>query len=98
MVTGGLMLAGDAARQVDPLTGGGIINGMQAARIAAQVAVEAIAAGDTSAGSLSRYEERYHQMVGRKMARNHRLRGRFPPEKRADERFVRAFVIAAAGG
>jgi digeranylgeranylglycerophospholipid reductase len=98
MVSGGLMLVGDAARQVDPLTGGGIINGMQAARIAARVATEAIAAGDTSASFLSRYEERYHQTVGRKMARNHRLRGRFPPEKRADQRFVHAFVIAAAGG
>jgi digeranylgeranylglycerophospholipid reductase len=98
LVVGGLMLVGDAARQVDPLTGGGIINGMQAARVAAQVATEAIAAGDTSASSLGRYEKRYHQTVGRKMARNHRLRGRFPPEKRTDERFVRAFVIAAAGG
>jgi digeranylgeranylglycerophospholipid reductase len=96
-VTGGLMSVGDAARQVDPLTGGGIVNGMQAAGIAAQVAAEAIAAGDTSPAFLSRYEERYHQAVGRKMARNHRLRGRFPLQKRADERFVRAFVIAAGG-
>jgi hypothetical protein len=35
--------------------------------------------------------------VGRKMARNHRLREKFPPQGRADERFVRAFVIAAGG-
>ncbi len=94
MVTDGLMLVGDAARQVDPLTGGGIINAMTAGQLAAQVAVDAIAAGDTSAGFLSRYEERWNQSLGRKMQRNYRLRERFPPAQRMDERFVKAFVLA----
>jgi digeranylgeranylglycerophospholipid reductase len=94
MVTDGLMLVGDAARQVDPLTGGGIINAMTAGRLAAQVAVESIAAGDTSASALGRYEEQWHQSVGRKMQRNYRLREKFPPAQRADERFVRAFALA----
>lgn len=97
MVTDGLMLVGDAARQVDPLTGGGIVNAMLAGQLAAQVAVEAIAAGDTSAGFLGRYEEGWRRSVGRKMERNYRLRQRFPPAQRADERFVRAFALAAGG-
>ena len=97
MVTDGLMLVGDAARQVDPLTGGGIVNAMTAGRMAAEVAAAALAAGDTSAGFLGRYEERWNRGVGRKMRRNYRLREKFPPGERTDERFVRAFALAVGG-
>jgi digeranylgeranylglycerophospholipid reductase len=97
LVTDGLMLIGDAARQVDPLTGGGIINAMVAGRMAAEVAVAAIAAGDMSARFLRQYEERWSATLGRKMERNYRLRGKFPPQRRTEERFVRAFALAAAG-
>jgi digeranylgeranylglycerophospholipid reductase len=97
MVADGLMLVGDAARQVDPLIGGGIVNAMAAGDLAARVAVEAIAAGDTSASFFSRYEDAWHRSVGRKMRRNYRLRERFPPTQRTDERFVRAFAMAVAG-
>jgi len=93
----GLVLVGDAARQVDPLTGGGIINAMTAGQIAAQVVARAIAGGDTSAGFLHQYEEEWQRTVGRKLERNYRLRQRFPPEQRASQRFVRAFALAAAG-
>ena len=98
LVADGLMLVGDAARQVDPLTGGGIVNAMAAGELAAQVAVEAIERGDASAGSLRRYEETWQGSIGRRMARNYRLRERFPPEQRGDERFVRAFALAVGGG
>jgi digeranylgeranylglycerophospholipid reductase len=94
LVADGLMLAGDAARQVDPLTGGGIINAMAAGQLAAEVAVAAIAAGDTSAASLARYQEMWQGSVGRKMERNYRLREKFLPAQRADERFMRAFALA----
>jgi digeranylgeranylglycerophospholipid reductase len=96
-VANGLILVGDAARQVDPLTGGGITNAMAAGQLAGQVAAEAIAAGDTSQSFLGRYEERWQASVGRKMARNYRLRQRFPPRERADERFVQAFALAVGG-
>lgn len=95
MVTDGLMLVGDAARQVDPLTGGGIINAMTAGKLAAQAAIEAVAAGDTSARFLNRYEEQWQRSVGHKLQRNYRLRDRFAPTQRADEQFVRAFALAA---
>jgi digeranylgeranylglycerophospholipid reductase len=97
LVTDGLMLVGDAARQVDPLTGGGITNAMMAGRLAAQVAVGAIAANDASAEFLSRYERVWQLEMGRKMARNYRLRERFPPGQRTDERFARAFALAVGG-
>jgi digeranylgeranylglycerophospholipid reductase len=98
IVTDGLMLVGDAARQVDPLIGGGIINAMTAGQQAAQVAAEAIAAGDTSASFLARYEQAWQGSLGRKMRRNYRLRAKFPSEQRSNERFVRAFALAAGGG
>ena len=95
IVGDGVMLIGDAARQVDPLTGGGIINAMIAGRIAAQVAVDAIAARDVSANFLSRYADEWRKTRGSKMERNYRLREKFPPQRRTDERFVHAFMLAA---
>lgn len=97
LVTHGFMLVGDAARQVDPLTGGGITNAMLAGQLAAQVAVRGINAGDTSAQLLSDYERLWQRHIGRKMVRNYRLRERFPPDRRTDERFVRAFALAVGG-
>ncbi len=97
IVKDGLMVVGDAARQVDPLTGGGILNAMTAGKLAATVAVEAITTGDTSAGFLSRYPQQWERSIGHKNLRNYRLRAKFPPEQRTDERFVHAFALAAAG-
>ena len=97
IVSDGLMVVGDAARQVDPLTGGGIINAMTAGKLAGHVAVEAIEAGDTTAKFLSKYEDRWNQSTGRMLRRNYRLRMKFPPSKRTDERFVRTFVMAVGG-
>jgi digeranylgeranylglycerophospholipid reductase len=97
LVTGGLMLVGDAARQVDPLTGGGIINGMVAGRLAAQAAADALALRDTSAKGLEAYQQGAGRVLGRQLARNYRLRQRFPPDKRASRSFVRLFAVAAGG-
>jgi digeranylgeranylglycerophospholipid reductase len=95
LVSDGLMVVGDAARQVDPLTGGGIIHAMTAGRLAAQVAAEALAAGDTSAHGLAAYQEQAARTMGRRLARNYRLRERFPPGERASRDFVRLFAVAA---
>ena len=97
LVTSGLMLVGDAARQADPLTGGGIANAMIAGRLAAEVAAQAIAAGDTSAEALSLYEERWMASRGRKMARNYRLKERFGPDERTSPDFLRVFMVAVGG-
>jgi digeranylgeranylglycerophospholipid reductase len=97
MVADGLMVVGDAARQVDPLTGGGIIHAITAGKIAAQAAVEALVAGDTSTAFLSRYETAWQQALGRKVQRNYRLRMKFSLEQRVDERFAQAFALTAGG-
>ena len=51
-----LMLCGDAAGQVNPLTGGGIISGMTGGMYAGQVAAKAIENGDCSKNALKEYD------------------------------------------
>lgn len=97
LVTHGCLLVGDAARQVDPLTGGGITNAMMAGQYAAEVAARAIEGGDTSASRLAEYEARWASTLGRKMARNYRLKERFGPAQRVSRDFVRLFAAATAG-
>ena len=65
IVTDGLMLVGDAARQVDPLTGGGIVNAMLAGRIAGRVAAEAVQEGDVSTRRLSAYTKEWSKVDGK---------------------------------
>jgi digeranylgeranylglycerophospholipid reductase len=97
IVSNGLMVVGDAACQVDPLTGGGIINAMKAGKLAGEVAVASIERGDTSVMSLRQYQDRWEQTEGRRVRRNYRLRMKFPPSERVDDRFVRAFALAVGG-
>lgn len=98
LVADGCLLIGDAARQVDPLTGGGISNGMAAGRLAARVVADAINAGTVSRAGLSRYETEWAATIGRRMARNYRLRARFPPQQRVGERFMRLFAVSIGAG
>src|SRR5437879_11006588 len=51
--TDGVLVAGDSAHMINPLSGGGIGNAMKAGRLAGGVAAAAIRAGDTSASRLS---------------------------------------------
>jgi digeranylgeranylglycerophospholipid reductase len=61
----GLMLVGDAARHSDPITGGGILNAMDAGKLAGEAAYEAISAGDVSLEKLEEvYEKRWRETVG----------------------------------
>lgn len=66
-IANGLMLVGDAARQSDPITGGGIINSMDAGKIAGEVAAKAISAGDVSINALNDYEKRWRATIGREI-------------------------------
>ncbi len=66
----GLMLVGDAARVVDPITGGGIANGMKQAKIAGEEAAEAVKKGKVDKKALSRYEERWRDRLEEKLWRN----------------------------
>lgn len=61
----GLMLVGDAARQSDPITGGGILNAMDAGKLAGEAAYEAISADDVSLEKLEEaYEKKWRATVG----------------------------------
>jgi len=75
--TNGLMLVGDAAWQSDPLTGGGIINAMDAGKIAAEVAYEAIQKGDVSEKGLANYEKRWRKTIGKEIGMSLRVKNKF---------------------
>ncbi|MGP8337196.1 MAG: NAD(P)/FAD-dependent oxidoreductase [Methanosarcinaceae archaeon] len=66
-IANGLMLVGDAARQSDPITGGGIINAMDAGKIAGKIAVKSIASGDVSTKMLQEYETEWRKTIGREI-------------------------------
>ena len=65
----GLMLVGDAAHQVNPITGGGIVTALTAGKIAGEVAGRAIQNGDVSMAALKDYPKRWHKAEGK----NHQI-------------------------
>ena len=73
-VTDGLLVCGDAAHMVNPLSGGGIVNAMKAGRLAACVAAQALAAGDTSAARLQHYHDEWMRLLGDDHLRYYRLK------------------------
>lgn len=66
-IADGLILVGDAARQSDPLTGGGIINAMDAGKIAGEVCIKADESGDHSTATLEEYEDRWRATIGKEL-------------------------------
>ncbi|HEX4600408.1 MAG TPA: NAD(P)/FAD-dependent oxidoreductase [Gemmatimonadales bacterium] len=62
--TDGVMIAGDAAHMINPLSGGGIVNAMKAGRLAGCTAAAALQAGDTSARRLAAYHDAWMGMLG----------------------------------
>lgn len=64
-----LLVVGDAARQVNALTGGGIDYAMRAGNIAGEVAAKAVSEGNTSKKRLSEYEKRWREQMGKKLER-----------------------------
>ncbi len=65
IISNGIMLTGDAARMVNPVTGGGIITGMQGGQIAGDVAGLAIQSGDYSEKALEDYPKRWDKAEGK---------------------------------
>jgi digeranylgeranylglycerophospholipid reductase len=84
MTADGYLAVGDAAHQSDPLTAGGITNGMYGGLFAAQTAIEALRAGDTSRQFLKKYEKMWDEKFGADYRRLYRLRHavfKIPEEK-----------------
>ncbi|MEE8478949.1 MAG: NAD(P)/FAD-dependent oxidoreductase [Candidatus Neomarinimicrobiota bacterium] len=75
MVTDGVMLIGDAARTVNPLSGGGIILGMKSATKAADVAIKVLKNGlETSKINLFEYQKRWMNNEGKQINIIYRLK------------------------
>ena len=74
-VADGLLITGDAARVVDPLTGGGIYNGMYTGRLAAEVAADCIGNGDVSKSALMVYDKTWRaSKMGKSIERNYHIK------------------------
>jgi geranylgeranyl reductase family protein len=63
----GVLLAGDAAGQAKPTSGGGVYTGAFAAKIAGKVAAEAALEGDTSASRLSEYDKLWKKGLAKEL-------------------------------
>lgn len=64
IVTKGLMLVGDAARQVNPLSGGGIVSGMIGGSIAGKIAAEAVK--NNNLDHIFKYEVDWNNRLGKR--------------------------------
>ncbi|MFC1898597.1 NAD(P)/FAD-dependent oxidoreductase, partial [Candidatus Cloacimonadota bacterium] len=64
IVKDNIMLVGDAARQVNPITGGGIVQAMIAAKIAGEVAAKAVKAKRFDAKFLKKYHKEWDKKLG----------------------------------
>jgi digeranylgeranylglycerophospholipid reductase len=60
----GLLVVGDAASQVKPTTGGGVVLGMNCAYVAAKISSEALDKNDFSREQLSKYDMRCREISG----------------------------------
>jgi digeranylgeranylglycerophospholipid reductase len=68
LVGDGFMVVGDAAFQTKPFSGEGVTSSFTACQIAAEVAAQALRAGDTSRAGLWPYNVRYFRDQGAKFA------------------------------
>jgi len=74
LVREGAMLVGDAARQVDPLTGGGITHAMHAGTLAGKAAVQAFQGGTFRPERLRQYERSWAAGPGKALLRTYALK------------------------
>lgn len=77
----GVILVGDAAGFINPLTGGGIHNAIISAKLAARTTHEALQRGDISRPGMQIYEQRVHEAMWGSMKRSYQLQRslmRFP--------------------
>ena len=70
----GVMVAGDAAHMINPLSGGGINNAMKAGRLAGCTAAAAIREGDTSERRLSAYHKTWMSLLGEDHLKYYRIK------------------------
>jgi digeranylgeranylglycerophospholipid reductase len=69
-IADGLLLVGDAARVIDPITGGGIANGCIMGKFAGEVLGDCVQAKDFSEAALKPYERLWRDELENKLYRN----------------------------
>jgi digeranylgeranylglycerophospholipid reductase len=74
IVANGLMLAGDAAHQADPISGGGILYAMEAGIMAGETAALAVKSGDVSKKALSSYSRAWKKGTGKSIGQRYRFK------------------------
>ncbi|MBT3755706.1 MAG: NAD(P)/FAD-dependent oxidoreductase [Candidatus Cloacimonetes bacterium] len=77
IVRDNIMLVGDAARQVNPITGGGVVQGMIAGSIAGKVAAEAVKKGRFDAKFLKKYPKEWDKTLGNTQKVMHNMKEKF---------------------
>jgi len=68
-VADNVMLVGDAARHVNPITGGGIVNALVGGLFAGIVATDSIEKGNYHAKALKKYDDLWKNDFGKKLSR-----------------------------
>jgi len=72
-VDNGVILCGDAAGQLIPMTGAGVHSGVEAGKMAGDTASRAVEEGDVSAVRLSEYERRFEDYWGKRIRDSRRV-------------------------
>lgn len=90
-----VIVVGDAAGQVKPITGGGIYYGLLCAGIAADVLHRAMEGGDFSARVLSEYDRRWRRLLAGELRIGHWARRAF--ERLSDRQIERLLAVAQDG-
>ncbi len=73
----GVMLVGDAACQVKPMSGGGLYYGLKAADICSNVVIDALEEEDVSKERLNEYHEEWQREIGKHISKGMRARNIF---------------------
>jgi len=73
LVGDGMMIIGDAAHLVNPITGGGIDLAMISGRMAAEVAVEALQKEDVRIENLIKFQKKWDEEQGKKLKKMFKL-------------------------
>ncbi len=69
-----IILVGDSARQVDPITGGGLTHCLEVGKIAGEVTGKAVKEKNFSKEFLIEYERRWREAIGKKLKRNYMVK------------------------
>ena len=73
-VSNGVMLVGDAAHQINPMTGGGIASGMRGGKIAGKIAANALNQNNLSKEYLKAYSKEMFKIFGKNHDRFYRIK------------------------